>query len=130
LALGKVRPELSGVQEALEEMFPEHSHYRANALRAWEKKLCPLPDKAAKADSGYSEETDSSVTNQDTHRDTNTHVKNHMDTHTSQNADSHQPENDSQKSYKKNSWKKPPHLPNNLQRLRVRGGVREQLNPE
>ncbi|KAM4539604.1 serine/threonine-protein kinase DCLK3 [Odontesthes bonariensis] len=126
LALGKARPELGGVQEALEELFPEHSHYRANALRAWEKKLRPLPDKAAKADSGYSEETDSSGTNQGTHRDTNTHVKNHMDTHTSQNADSHQPENDSQMSYKKNSWKKPPHLPNNLQRLRVRGGVREQ----
>ncbi|GLD65865.1 caM kinase-like vesicle-associated protein [Lates japonicus] len=53
LALGKARPELSSVQEALEELFPEHSHYQADALRAWEKRLSPAPDKAAKADSGY-----------------------------------------------------------------------------
>ncbi|KAK9526896.1 hypothetical protein VZT92_015570 [Zoarces viviparus] len=54
LALGKARPELSDVQEALEELFPEHSHYRADALQAWEKRLRPAPDKTAKADSGYS----------------------------------------------------------------------------
>ncbi|XP_039977795.1 serine/threonine-protein kinase DCLK3 [Xiphias gladius] len=53
LALGRARPELSSVQDALEELFPEHSHYRADALRAWEKRLNPAPDKAAKADSGY-----------------------------------------------------------------------------
>uniref|UniRef100_A0A8C6PPT5 Doublecortin-like kinase 3 n=1 Tax=Nothobranchius furzeri TaxID=105023 RepID=A0A8C6PPT5_NOTFU len=36
----------------MEELFPEHSHYRASALRSWEKKLRPVPNKAAKADSG------------------------------------------------------------------------------
>ncbi|XP_069551593.1 serine/threonine-protein kinase DCLK3 [Brachyistius frenatus] len=128
LALGKSRPELSSVQEALEELFPEHSHYRAEALRAWEKRLRPAPDKAAKADSGYSEGTESSGTNPDTHRDTNTQVKNHINTRTSQHADTHQPENyysDSQKSHKKNPCRKPAHLANHLQRLRVKGGVRE-----
>uniref|UniRef100_A0A8C3ADC8 Doublecortin-like kinase 3 n=1 Tax=Cyclopterus lumpus TaxID=8103 RepID=A0A8C3ADC8_CYCLU len=54
--VGKARPELSDVQEALEELFPDHSHYRADALQAWEKRLRPAPDKAAKADN------DSSVT--------------------------------------------------------------------
>ncbi|XP_041867269.1 serine/threonine-protein kinase DCLK3 [Melanotaenia boesemani] len=129
LALSKARPELSSVQEALEELFPEHSHYRANALRAWEKKLQPPPDKTAKADSGYSEGTDNIGTNQDVHRNTNTHVKNHINTHTSKKTNMHQPDNhnpDSQKSYKKNYWRKPLHLPNNLQRLHVRGGITER----
>ncbi|XP_042361999.1 serine/threonine-protein kinase DCLK3 [Plectropomus leopardus] len=135
LALGKARPELSGVQEALEELFPEHSHYRADALRAWEKRLCPAPDKAAKADSGYSEGTDSSETNanQETHQDLNTHIRNHTNTHTSTQPPHHiekqQPENYNsgvQKCHKKNSCRKPAHLPNHLQKLRVRGGVREQ----
>ncbi|TKS88464.1 Serine/threonine-protein kinase DCLK3 [Collichthys lucidus] len=132
LALGRARPELSGVQEALEELFPDHSHYRAEALRAWEKRLRPVPDKAAKADSGYSEGTDSSETNQETQKDTNTHVKNHVNTHTHttqppHRIDTHQPENyksDAQKCHKKS--RKPAHLPNHLQRLRVRGGVRER----
>ncbi|XP_068431060.1 serine/threonine-protein kinase DCLK3 [Clinocottus analis] len=133
LALGKARPELNNVQEALEELFPEHSHYRADALQAWEKRLRPAPDKAAKADSGYSEGTDSSKThtNQETHQDTNTHVKNHATTHASTQPphylDTHQPENyksDPRKCHKKNSCRKPAHLPNHLQRLRVRGGVR------
>nr|XP_046273392.1 serine/threonine-protein kinase DCLK3 [Scatophagus argus] len=124
LALGKARPELSSVQEALEELFPEHSHYRADALRAWEKRLRPAPDKAAKADSGYSEGTDSSEThdNQDTHQDTN--VKNpphHIDTHKRENYNS-----DSHKCHKKNSGGKPAHRPNHLQRLRARGGVTER----
>ncbi|XP_059898612.1 serine/threonine-protein kinase DCLK3 [Gadus macrocephalus] len=57
LALGRARPELRSVQEALEELFPEPSRYRADAVRAWERRLRPPPDKAAKADSGYSEET-------------------------------------------------------------------------
>ncbi|KAM9340261.1 serine/threonine-protein kinase DCLK3 [Symphorus nematophorus] len=135
LALGKARPELSSVQEALEELFPEHSHYRAGALRAWEKRLRPVPDKTAKADSGYSEGTDSSEThtNSETHLDTNAHVKNHAHTHTvtqsPHNTDTHQPGNhnlDGQKCHKKNSCRKPAHLPNHLQRLRVRGGVRER----
>lgn len=123
LALGKARPELSSVQEALEELFPEDSHYRSSALRAWEKRMRPPPDKAAKADSGYSEGADSSETNRETHQDTNTHVKPQTNTHTSQ----HQDENyscDTQKSHKRNSCRKPAHLPNHLQRLNVRDGVR------
>lgn len=133
LALGKARPELSGVQEALEELFPEHSHYRADALRAWEKRLRPAPDKAAKADSGYSEGTDGSEThaNQETHQDTNTRVKNHTNTSAqpAHHTDTQQPENYTshvQKCHKKSSCRKPAHLPNHLQRLRVRGGVRER----
>ncbi|XP_031179035.1 serine/threonine-protein kinase DCLK1 isoform X1 [Sander lucioperca] len=135
LALGKARPELSGVQEALEELFPEHSHYRADALRAWEKRLCPAPDKATKADSGYSEGTDSSKaqTNQEIHQDTNTHVKNNTNTYPStqlpHHIGTHQPENydsEVQKCHKKNSCRKPTQLPNHLQRLRVRVGVRER----
>ncbi|XP_070702976.1 serine/threonine-protein kinase DCLK3 [Pempheris klunzingeri] len=135
LALGKTRPELSSVQEALEELFPEPSHYRADALRVWEKKLRPAPDKAAKADSGYSEGTDSNETHAspETQQDTNTHVKSHTNTHTvtqpPHHKDMHQPEDyisDVQKCHKKNSCRKPAHLPNHLQRLRVRGGVRER----
>ncbi|XP_031710079.1 protein kinase byr2 isoform X1 [Anarrhichthys ocellatus] len=131
LALGKARPELSDVQEALEELFPEHSHYRADALQAWEKRLRPAPDKAAKADSGYSEGTDSSKThtNQETHQDTNTHANGHTGTQPPHYVDTHQPENyksDVRKCHKKNLCRKPAHLPNHLQRLRVRGGVRER----
>lgn len=129
LALSKARPDLSSVRDALEELFPEHPHYRANVLRAWEKKLRPVPNKAAKADSGYSEGTDNDGTGQETHRDTNTNVKNHDNAHTLQQTGTHQKENgnpDSQKSYKKNSCRKPAHLPNNLQKLRVRGGVKDQ----
>ncbi|XP_032390696.1 probable serine/threonine-protein kinase fhkD isoform X2 [Etheostoma spectabile] len=127
LALGKARPELSSVQEALEELFPEHSHYQADALRAWEKRLRPAPDKSAKADSGYSEVTNSSKeqTNQETHQDKNTHVKNQLPYH----IGTHQPGNydsEVQKCHKKNSCRKPAQLPNHLQRLHVRGGVREQ----
>lgn len=134
LALGKARPELSSVQEALEELFPEHSHYQAEALRAWEKRLCPMPDKAAKADSGYSEGADSSEThtNQETHQDTNTYIRNHTNAHTvtqpPYHIDTYQPENynsDAQKC-KKNPCRKPAYLPNHLQRLRIRGSVRER----
>lgn len=127
LALGKARPELSSVQEALEELFPDYSHYRADALRAWEKKLRPTPDKAAKADSGYSEGTDSSKTNQQTQKDTNTHVKNQ--THTHNHIDTQKPETynpDEKKSHKKKVSRKFPHLPNHLQRLHVRSVVRER----
>ncbi|XP_034455460.1 serine/threonine-protein kinase DCLK3 [Hippoglossus hippoglossus] len=129
LALGKARPELSSMQEALEELFPEHSHYRADALRAWVKRLIPAPDKAAKADSGYSEGAESNDTNQETQQDTNTHIKNHTNTHKHHNIDAHYPDNyhpDVQKSNKKSSCRKPAHLPNHLQRLHVRGGVRER----
>lgn len=127
LALGKARPELSSVQEALEELFPEYSHYRADALRAWEKKLHPTPDKAAKADSGYSEGTDSSEMNQEKHEDTETHVKKHTNTQAHHNIDTQQLENynpDVQKSHKQKVCRKPAHLPNHLQRLRVGGAVR------
>ncbi|XP_062291413.1 serine/threonine-protein kinase DCLK3 [Scomber scombrus] len=124
VALGKARPELSSVQEALEELFPEHSSYRAEALLVWEKKLRPAPDKAAKADSGYSEGTDSSGT----HDDTNRQIKNQTSTHTPRFADKHQAENrnsDTQKSHKKNMCRKLARLPNHLQKLCVRGGIRE-----
>ncbi|XP_007547878.1 serine/threonine-protein kinase DCLK3 [Poecilia formosa] len=129
LALGKARPVLNSVQDALEELFPEHSHYRADALRVWEKKLRPAPDKAAKADSGYSEETENTGKVQEAQRDAHTQVKNHTDAHTSQHADKNQQGQyipDSQKSNKKNSCKKTAHLPNNLQKLRVRGEVKKR----
>ncbi|MEQ2192854.1 hypothetical protein XENOCAPTIV_018504, partial [Xenoophorus captivus] len=129
LALSKARPELSSVQDALEELFPDHSHYCADALRVWEKKLRPAPDKAAKADSGYSEETENTGNIQETQQETRMHVKNHTNAHTSQHADKHQQGHyipDSQKSNKKISCKKPAHLPNNLQKLRVRGVVKER----
>lgn len=129
LALGKARPELSSVQDALEELFPEHSHYRADALRVWEKKLRPASDKAAKADSGYSEETENTGKVQATQRDTHVHVKNHANAYISKRVDKHQQGHhipDSQKSNKKGSYKKPAHLPNNLQKLRVRGEVTDR----
>ncbi|XP_040045417.2 serine/threonine-protein kinase DCLK3 [Gasterosteus aculeatus] len=121
LALGKVRPELSDVQEALEELFPEQSHYRADALQAWEKRLRPAADKAAKADSGYSEGTESNKTHtdQETHPATNTQPPHCVHTHQSEHNNSDVP-----KCHKKNSYRKPAHLPNHLQRLRVRGGAR------
>ncbi|XP_031649108.1 serine/threonine-protein kinase DCLK3 [Oncorhynchus kisutch] len=75
LALGKSRPELQSVEEALEELFPQHTCYRNDALRAWERRLQPSPDKAAKADSGYSEGTDIH-----THPDKDTHTS--LDTNT------------------------------------------------
>ncbi|KAF7211220.1 doublecortin like kinase 3 [Nothobranchius furzeri] len=116
LALSKTRPELSSVEEALEELFPEHSHYRASALRSWEKKLRPVPNKAAKADSGYSEGTDGGGAKQDTCP---------SDPRVSEQTDTRQQEN-SQKFHKRNSCRKLAQLPNNLQKLRVRGGVRER----
>ncbi|XP_055013594.1 serine/threonine-protein kinase DCLK3 [Boleophthalmus pectinirostris] len=109
LALGKARPDLSSVQEALEELFPDNTHYQAGALTSWEKRLRPSPDKAAKADSGYSEGTDSSgtQTNQEEQKHTNTQIKN--------------PKNISrQQKNSKNTRKLP--VPNNLQKLRVKIG--------
>lgn len=128
LALGKARPDLSSVQEALEELFPEHPHYQADALRAWEKRLRPVPDKAAKADSGYSEGTDSSEmqTKKEGEQDTDRHVKNQTNVQTKIQqphcTDTHQ----SEKHHKKNSCRKPAHKPNHLQRLRIKGGARER----
>ncbi|KAF7664900.1 hypothetical protein LDENG_00160760 [Lucifuga dentata] len=130
LALGKTRPELSSVQEALEELFPEQSHYRTDALRVWKKKLRPVPDKATKGDSGYSEGTDSSGTHtsQQTHQDTN--MKTHSNTHRiTEHAATQQQENpnlDTKQSNKKNVCRKPAHPPNHLQRLHLRGVAKEQ----
>lgn len=118
LALGKSRPELSNVQEALEELFPEHSQYRDAALRAWERKLRPALDKTAKADSGYSEGMDSN--NAQANPNSTRKLKNHTNT-----RHHHQGE-EAQKAAQKNSHRKPAQLPNHLQRLRSRGGVREQ----
>lgn len=132
MALGKARPELSAVQEALEELYPLHTHYRAAALQAWERRLRPAPDKAAKADSGYSEGTDGSETNQETHRENNTRVNNHTDRHTTAQpahpSETRKPENlnsDAQKCHKKSPSGKPVVQPNHLQRLHVRRGVKE-----
>lgn len=132
MALGKARPELSAVQEALEELYPLHTHYRAAALQAWERRLHPAPDKAAKADSGYSEGTDGSETNQETHREKNTRVNSHTDRHTTaqpaHHSDTHKPEiltSDTQKCYKKSPSRKPVVQPNHLQRLQVRHRVKE-----
>ncbi|XP_020487373.2 serine/threonine-protein kinase DCLK3 [Labrus bergylta] len=127
LALGKARPDLSSVQEALEELFPEHSHYQADLLLAWEKRLRPAPDKAAKADSGFSEGTDSSETQtkHESDQDTNTHIKIQTNAHTKTQPPQHMDTHLSEKCQKKNSCRKPAHKANHLQRLRMRGGVRE-----
>lgn len=113
LALGKARPELSSVQDALEELFPEDAHYQADALKAWEKRLRPLPDKAAKADSGYSEGGDSSGThtNHEEQKDPKIYIRSNKNTSNS----------NPQKIQKKT--RKPPHPPNHLQKLRVKGGL-------
>lgn len=103
------------MREALEELFPEPSHYRDAALGAWERKLRPAPDKTAKADSGYSEGTDGSTAhaNPDNTRDTRQHHHAVAQGH------------EGQKRPTKESHRNPAELPNHLQRLRVRGGVRE-----
>ncbi|KAK7899136.1 hypothetical protein WMY93_019989 [Mugilogobius chulae] len=111
LALGKARPDLSCVQEALEELFPNDTHYQADALKSWEKRLRPSPDKAAKADSGYSEGTDSSgtQTKQVEKKHINAQIKNAKNTNSLLPQKSH------------NKVRKP--VPNNLQKLRVKGGL-------
>lgn len=119
MALGKFRPDLSSVQEALEELFPERSHYRDAALQAWERKLRPAPDKTAKADSGYSEGMDSN--NAQANPDSTRNLKNHTNTRQHMVAQGEE----AQKCSKNNSTRKHAQPPNHLQRLRVRGGVRE-----
>ncbi|KAM9776082.1 serine/threonine-protein kinase DCLK3 isoform 2-T2 [Syngnathus typhle] len=100
LALGRGRPELSSLREALEELFPEQCRYRAEALLVWEKKLRPALDKAGKADSGYGEAADD------------------------KGPANERPPSEAEKSSKGVS-RKAAHLPNHLQKLRVRGGVCE-----
>ncbi|XP_029022860.1 serine/threonine-protein kinase DCLK3 [Betta splendens] len=124
LALGKARPELGAVQEALEELFPEHAHYRADALCAWEKKLRPAPDKAAKADSGYSEGTDDGETSPERREEEPAPGTKPANTQTRPRADSQQLEHnhpDVQKPHQKKACRKGVHAPNHLQRLRGRG---------
>ncbi|XP_019729660.1 serine/threonine-protein kinase DCLK3-like [Hippocampus comes] len=104
LALGKGRPELNALHEALEELFPEQSRYRAEALLVWEKKLRPGPDKAAKADSGYSEGMEHKVATED------------------------RPPPETEK-LSKGASRKAAHHPNHLQKLRVRGRVYEEMPP-
>ncbi|XP_054620536.1 serine/threonine-protein kinase DCLK3 [Dunckerocampus dactyliophorus] len=111
LALGKARPDLSSLQEALEELFPENSRYRAAALLVWEKKLRPAPDKAAKADSGYSEGTNR---NKNLGADPS-------DTPPFRNGDTEK--------VKMATSRKAARLPNHLQRLHVRGGICEAPPP-
>ncbi|XP_057684659.1 serine/threonine-protein kinase DCLK3 [Corythoichthys intestinalis] len=100
LALGKARPELSSLKEALEELFPEQSRYRSEALLVWEKKLRPAPDKAAKADSGYVEGPDR--------------------------KDGPLPKMEKPI---KGFARKDAQLPNHLQKLRMRGVIYEEIRP-
>ncbi|XP_061616289.1 serine/threonine-protein kinase DCLK3 isoform X1 [Phyllopteryx taeniolatus] len=104
LALGKARPQLSGLQEALEELFPEQSRYRTEALLVWEKKLRAAPDKAAKADSGYGEGADD------------------------KDAAEERPPPETEEP-RKGTAGKVARLPNRLQKLRVRGAVCEETPP-
>ncbi|XP_056153947.1 serine/threonine-protein kinase DCLK3 [Lampris incognitus] len=140
LALGKARPVLQSIQEALEELFPEPSHYRADALRAWEKRLQPALDKATKGDSGYCEGADSSGTHthHETRPDASTHPKmpHNTDrlTQPPHCTDAHRRENNvkTKHFYRKHTCRQssqliPPHPPNHLQRLRVRDEARERL---
>ncbi|KAM9824114.1 serine/threonine-protein kinase DCLK3 [Neosynchiropus ocellatus] len=129
LAFGKTRPELSNVEEALEELFPEHLQYRADALTVWEKKLRAVQNKASKADSGYSEGTDSCETrcNGDIHQDKNKRQNNHISVPSSD-FEARIP---SQKRCFNNKLNTDPYgyaayLPNHLQRLRVKGEIKEQ----
>lgn len=113
------------MQEALEELFPERSRYRDAALRAWERKLRPAPDKTAKADSGYSEGMDSNNTHIDP--DDTKNLKNHTNAQQHHRMDARdENKSEAKKCYKNNSYRNPAELPNHLQRLRVRGGVRER----
>ncbi|XP_067112411.1 serine/threonine-protein kinase DCLK3 [Osmerus mordax] len=140
LAFGKARPDLRSVEEALEELFPEHSHYRGEALRAWVKRLVPKPDKdkASKADSGYSEGTDSFDTHaqhkHQTHVDADAHVRTLRNR---QRLTQEPPLTDSHRQAKQNpdtqkyslhntpSNRHPVHPPNNLQNVRVRERARK-----
>lgn len=102
LALGRARPDLGSVREALEELFPDASLFRDAALEAWERKLRPAADKTAKADSGYSEGMDGEGT-----------------------RGVAEAAGEGSDARKKDPYRKPAQLPNHLQRLRLRGGVRE-----
>lgn len=113
------------MQEALEELFPEHSHYQDAALQAWERKLRPAPDKTAKADSGYSEGMDSNNTPADP--DNTKTLKRHTNAQQHHQMDARgENKSEAQKCQKMNSYRRPAQLPNHLQRLRARGGVRER----
>ncbi|KAG7268860.1 hypothetical protein CRUP_011309 [Coryphaenoides rupestris] len=146
LALGRTRPELQSVQEALEELFPESSRYRADAVRAWEKRLRPPPDKAAKGDSGYSEETgdaaggngDGGVAHRDARLDAKAgaHQGGGVDRRPSQTlppphaGTARRPERDTagrrQPKKPKHLCRQPTHPPNHLQAIRGRGGARDK----
>ncbi|KAL0962076.1 hypothetical protein UPYG_G00335380 [Umbra pygmaea] len=122
LALGKSRPELRSVKEALEELFPQYSCYRDDALRTWERKLRPPPDKAAKADSGYSDGTETHThrdTEPQTHRNTRTQAGGlYLQRHTNRRVETHSDRHAT----------RPTHPPNHLQRVRVKGVTGEKLS--
>ncbi|KAM6958735.1 serine/threonine-protein kinase DCLK3 [Aplochiton taeniatus] len=135
LAFGKAHPALLSVEEALEELFPESCHYREDALRAWERRLRPPPDKAAKADSGYSEGTDDpDAPSRDTKKEANTlagHLNKHRLTHPLHNTDvrrnaDHKSDSCNNSHLNANTCRQPTHPPNHLQRIRVRGGTKER----
>uniref|UniRef100_A0A8C5EH92 Doublecortin-like kinase 3 n=1 Tax=Gouania willdenowi TaxID=441366 RepID=A0A8C5EH92_GOUWI len=101
----------------MEELFPDHLNYRAEALLAWERRLRTPPGKAPKADSGYSEGADSNGVNPNTQQDSKKDVKNQRNTMSSLHADKHKTgNNDFQKVVKRDSSRKLAHLPNHLQR--------------
>ncbi|CAL8296601.1 unnamed protein product [Lota lota] len=140
LALGRARPELRSVQEALEELFPEPSRYRADAVHAWERRLRPPPDKATKADSGYSEETadGDEETNARAHMKRDARWDAKARTHQSARRPSQPPphagktrrhDHDSpgcRQSTEKHPCRQPTHPPNHLQAIRGKGGAREK----
>ncbi|KAJ3608987.1 hypothetical protein NHX12_023515 [Muraenolepis orangiensis] len=138
LALGRARPELGSVQEALEELFPEPSRYRADAVRAWERRLRPPPDKTAKADSGYSEETAGVEANAHARRDVRWDAKAGVrqsargpsqpppraGTTTRRHEHDHPGHRPQPK--KKHPCRQPTHPPNHLQAIRGKGGAGEK----
>lgn len=115
IALGKARPELSAVQEALEELFPMHTHYQAEALEAWERRLRPAPDKTAKADSGYSEGTEDCENHGEPKREKD------IGAMPARRLDTRQSNTDG----KRSESRKAALQPNHLQRLHLKGGARE-----
>ncbi|KAM8884824.1 serine/threonine-protein kinase DCLK3 [Synchiropus picturatus] len=127
LAFGKTRPELSNVEEALEELFPEHLQYRADVLTVWEKKLRSVQNKTSKADSGYSEGTDCSEPhcNGDMHLDKNKRQNNRISVPSTDTRISSQKGCLANNKINTEPYRYAAFLPNHLQRLRVKGEIKE-----
>ncbi|XP_045068585.1 serine/threonine-protein kinase DCLK3-like, partial [Coregonus clupeaformis] len=135
LALGKSRPELRSVKEALEEMFPQHSRYCDDALR-YDLHLIKLPRPTADTAKGRTH----GQTAIHSHRDatwTDTHIAKHSThnnttrqsihpTHTLLDTDAHIHTHPNTHSNRNSTH--PSHPPNQLQRVRVKRGTRERLS--